>query len=100
MTTRTKQCRDCGASFEPDQFAPTVFRCWPCRQSNDRLIRGAHAKVHKSLRDGSLVKQPCEVCGAIRVDAHHDDYSKPLSVRWLCPLHHRQHHAQDFRRSA
>lgn len=24
--------------------------------------------------------------------AHHDDYSKPLEVRWLCPSHHKLHH--------
>ena len=27
------------------------------------------------------------------VVAHHDDYSKPLDVRWLCRSHHMQLHA-------
>ncbi|MFC3331681.1 hypothetical protein ACFOEM_04310 [Paenalcaligenes hominis] len=36
----------------------------------------------------------CEVCGKSKVDAHHDDYSKPLEVRWLCREHHMQHHAR------
>ena len=37
----------------------------------------------------------CEVCGAVEnVDGHHDDYTRPLEVRWLCRKHHRAFHAQ------
>jgi hypothetical protein len=49
--------------------------------------RAAHIAVGNAVRDGRLVKLPCEVCGA-KAQAHHDDYSKPLEVRWLCPPHH------------
>jgi hypothetical protein len=49
----------------------------------------AHIVVGNAVRDGRLVKQPCEVCGALKVEAHHDDYSKPLDVRWLCNSHHK-----------
>lgn len=49
----------------------------------------AHTAVRSALRSGKLVRQPCEKCGSThRVHAHHDDYSKPLEVRWLCPEHH------------
>lgn len=51
--------------------------------------------VNNAVRNGRLIKQPCEVCGSRRwVHGHHDDYSKPLEVRWLCAAHHRQHHAR------
>ena len=51
--------------------------------------RAAHIAVGNAVRKGTLVKQPCEVCGVARpVHAHHDDYSMPLEVRWLCPAHH------------
>ena len=50
------------------------------------------AKCEQLKKNRILVKQPCEVCGSSRVHAHHDDYSKPLIVRWLCPSHHRKHH--------
>ena len=50
--------------------------------------RRAHNSVANAVRAGKLVKQPCEVCGAENVHAHHDDYAKPLEVRWLCPAHH------------
>jgi hypothetical protein len=56
-----------------------------------------HARIMtgNAIRDGRLVRQPCEVCRTtLRVQAHHDDYSKPLDVRWLCFKHHREHHGQ------
>jgi len=53
----------------------------------------AHYYVKNAIRDGRLVRQPCEVCGKPRAEAHHDDYSKPLEVRWLCKAHHRAAHA-------
>jgi hypothetical protein len=53
----------------------------------------AHNLVAQAIKTGKLTPQPCEVCGITkRVYAHHDDYDRPLDVRWLCPLHHNQHH--------
>ncbi len=52
----------------------------------------AHTALGNAIRDGKVFKQPCEVCGAAKVEGHHDDYSKPLSVRWFCRPHHRAYH--------
>lgn len=49
----------------------------------------AHCLVARAIRSGKLIRQPCEVCGE-KAQAHHDDYSKPLDVRWLCFKHHRE----------
>lgn len=54
----------------------------------------AWQKVQRALKSGLLERQNCEVCGALKVDAHHDDYSKPLEVIWLCREHHKQRHKQ------
>ena len=36
------------------------------------------------------------MCGTTtNIHAHHDDYSKPLDVRWLCNFHHGKHHAAE-----
>ncbi len=49
----------------------------------------ARLLVARAKRSGDLTPQPCEVCGStVRVQAHHDDYAKPLDVRWLCQMHH------------
>ncbi len=53
----------------------------------------AQTAVGNAVRDGRLKKMPCDICGDLKVHAHHDDYSKPLDVRWLCPLHHARYHA-------
>jgi hypothetical protein len=49
----------------------------------------AQTIVGNALRDGKISKLPCEVCGTTNnLHAHHEDYSKPLDVNWLCALHH------------
>jgi ribosomal protein S27AE len=50
--------------------------------------------VGNAVRDGRLLRQPCEKCGDPKVQAHHDDYRRPLAVRWLCFRCHRGHHGQ------
>jgi hypothetical protein len=54
----------------------------------------AHSAVSNALRKGILVRQPCERCGSLRVHGHHEDYSEPLRVMWLCPKHHKERHAE------
>lgn len=54
----------------------------------------AHRYVDNALNLGVLKKDVCEVCGDPKVDAHHDDYSRPAQVRWLCRRHHILHHSQ------
>lgn len=54
----------------------------------------ARRKVRSEIEAGRMHRQPCEICGAEKAEAHHDDYSKPLDVRWLCPQHHRERHAK------
>ena len=53
-----------------------------------------YSRVHEAIKAGRIVRQPCEVCRTAPAEAHHDDYSKPLDVRWLCRAHHAQHHAE------
>lgn len=56
------------------------------------IKRASHIIVGNAIRDGKLIKQPCEVCSCDIVHAHHDDYAKPLEVRWLCDEHHNEWH--------
>lgn len=47
-----------------------------------------HHIVEYAIRSGRLIRKPCEICGSEPSEAHHDDYDKPLEVRWLCRSHH------------
>ncbi len=62
---------------------------WAARNTEKRV---AHYQVSNAIRDGKLAKAPCEQCGAKKAQAHHDDYTKPLDVRWLCTKCHATHH--------
>ncbi len=48
----------------------------------------ARYTLRNAVKTGYVVKGACEICGIIKVESHHDDYSKPLEVRWLCHQHH------------
>lgn len=61
------------------------------REANRDKIN-ARAAVYRALRRGDMSPAPCETCGEIKSEAHHDDYSLPLSVRWLCSKHHAEFH--------
>ena len=63
------------------------------RQRNPRSYL-AHLTTQNALRLGILERQPCEVCGAEKSEAHHPDYDRPLEVQWLCRAHHRARHRE------
>lgn len=70
----------------------------------------SHDLVEDAIDRGVLVRpQTCETCGTpgapykdgrASIQAHHDDYNSPLSVRWLCQgCHHEWHrHNQPIRK--
>ena len=82
------------------------LRCGPC---NDRHRAGktqdqqekarARSAVQIAVAAGRLIRRTCEhvdwrnrVCGQPGTHAHHEDYSQPLEVVWLCPSHHASRH--------
>lgn len=82
---------DCDRAKNKDRMAANVARVY----RKNREVPGyakSHSAVARAIRTGKLARQPCDVCGRKDSHAHHDDYSKPLDVRWLCPPHHREVH--------
>lgn len=74
------------------------------RRSSDRwtekntIKKAASIMVNNAVRDGRLIKPSiCEKCGSApdRLHGHHPDYSKPLSVNWLCQYCHVAWHREN-----
>lgn len=82
--------RALGIKADPDAIL-RASRKW---NQENRHKKYAHTLVQRAIQTGKLVRLPCEVCGIEEVDAHHDDYSKPLDVRFLCRKHHFDHHVE------
>lgn len=68
----------------------------------------AHDIFEKAVKRGDIVRpDACEECGEAPpfkdgrspIQAHHDDYNKPLEVRWLCQrCHHAWHKTNEAKR--
>ena len=68
-----------------------VNRLW---RAEDVRRQKAHSAVAKAIRNGKLLRQPCERCGCEKSLAHHEDYDFPLDVMWLCQPCHKQRHKE------
>lgn len=96
------------------------YHCFPCssaiNKKNARIFYKRHSqRVREGIRKGGLahperhrarrklslaiyrgqISRPtiCQYgCQNVPIEGHHTDYSKPLSVLWLCRFHHEQHH--------
>lgn len=91
---KLRDCFSCDGQFVARRGQ---HRCRPCAQAIYAEQLSAANLVQAAFRRGEIQRGSCEVCGNPKTDGHHDDYSKPLEVRWLCRKHHRQHHAAEFR---
>jgi|SRR5882724_9228364 len=65
---------------------PYYAAYWKARRTDPLhlLQRKARRKVATEIEAGRLERKPCEVCDGTPADAHHENYSKALDIRWLC----------------
>lgn len=67
--------------------------CKRWREANPEKAR-CHRLVNEAVNRGLLKKFSCHICGDQDSQAHHEDYSKPLEVVWLCNKHHKERHKE------
>lgn len=52
----------------------------------------ARRRLQDRVARGVIIRQPCMFCGEPNGDAHHEDYTRPLDVHWVCRLCHAKVH--------
>lgn len=51
--------------------------------------------TQSNIQRGRILKDVCYLCGDPNVQAHHNDYYKPLEVVWLCDTCHKKAHSDN-----
>jgi DNA-directed RNA polymerase subunit RPC12/RpoP len=103
MELRKYKCPKCGKEYESHYKKGYCTECKNAYARENRpeynelrlinKIKGiVRSKAKMAVRYGHIEKKPCEVCGSSKVEMHHDDYNKPLEVKFLCRIHHREAH--------
>jgi hypothetical protein len=98
MDFRATLCQRCKVGPESNAWKGGVTSAEAIRNKRNfekKYPEKLHAQraANRAFRDGKILRQPCEICNGI-AEMHHDDYTQPLQVRWLCRTHHRQFHKQ------
>jgi hypothetical protein len=84
-------CRSCRAAYQRN------WRKSHPEPYSEKIKARAVAKVY--LARGKIQRQPCCECGQHRAQMHHEDYSRPLDVMWLCRRCHMKHHYPNAERN-
>ena len=120
MQTFKKLCCSCKEEKEPHNFHNNKksidgkqAKCKQCtnehsskyRKENREKLQAkrnynckkyqAQQLVRTAVKKGRLIKTTCEQCDSLeKTIGHHDDYDKPLDVRWLCCACHGAWHSE------
>lgn len=104
-----KRCIICKKKLTGKRRKFCSKKCWINHPSKKRYIKNhkeyytqyfkEYRKINKDKVNArnrakffSLDDKKCEDCGNKAVDRHHEDYSKPLEIKFLCKKCHKKIH--------
>jgi hypothetical protein len=93
----SKTCYD-AYHANTEQEKPPFLSKWKIRKRKEArdpsvaLRKKTRLKTNTLIRQGKLSRKPCVVCHSRHVIPHHEDYSNPSYVIWLCEEHHVAYH--------
>jgi hypothetical protein len=96
---REINCQGCGNGFLAYGQRKLCDGCKAAKTKTPeaQVKAAAQRAVTRAIASGELIRKPCVICAAFgafdpRSHGHHEDYSKPLDVIWLCSWHHINRH--------
>jgi hypothetical protein len=86
-------CRDCHRAYCKARWKTHGAIYLAARNGKKNPKELCRRIYRQAIESGKLLPGRCEVCGCHdKIEGHHDDYRRPLSVRWMCQKHHREFH--------
>ena len=62
------------------------------KKPENRIKQLCRLRTSLMVKKGEIIILLCQICGELKVEAHHDNYNKPTNVMWLCVKHHKELH--------
>lgn len=94
---RCDDCMEVEAAYQREYRKRNADRLRAYDRERDSRLRDDPAKRRVRWNAWYATRnqrRACESCGAENAQRHHDDYERPLDVRWLCSsCHGREHRA-------
>lgn len=87
-----ESCRKLSTKWQKSHRARCNELNYISRKRNPKTQQARHFVFNQILK-GTLIRQPCEICGEIKSEAHHYlGYEEKhwLDVQWLCVKHHNE----------
>ena len=93
-TARSRQKRK---NESPEQFSKSLKDSHRKDFVNHPEKHKTRDKLRLAVRRGKIIKpDKCSKCGieGVKINAHHEDYSRPYDVLWLCDKCHVERHME------
>lgn len=86
-----RNCNECHAAYMREYNKSYQYSEIQIKKKNCRTCLNVY------IRRGKIKKNPCSICGSQEnIEAHHQDYDKPLDVVWFCRSHHLECHRENI----
>ncbi len=95
-TSHIQPIKDCNYCESENNYSHVDLKQYHAKwYINHPDAKKAHRMISKAIEMGEIIRpQVCTRCKkAGKIQGHHEDYSKPLDVLWLCVSCHRLLHS-------